>query len=201
MLRMNLLHRLRGGMETERLLLRHWKHGDFAAYTPIVSDPEVMVPAGCKPAGDLEEAAAMFRRDCRNELCYAIVRKEDGQVVGRIKYQSDLRRFHVNSLSVGYELRRDCWGRGYMTEALEAMVVHAFVKRKVDVLAVSHYADNFRSRRVIEKCGFKWEGVVPWASKRFDGKICDDVCYSILRADYFAGRGRTLPGGGPDQCA
>lgn len=198
---MNLLHKLWGCMETERLLLRHWKRGDFPAYTAIVMDPEVMVPAGCRPAADLEEAAALFRRDSRNELCYAIVLKAGGQVVGRIKYQSDLRRFHVNSLSIGYELRRDCWGRGYMTEALGAMVADAFVKRKVDVLAVSHYADNFRSRRVIEKCGFKWEGTVPWACKRYDGKICDDVCYSILRADYFAGRGGVLPGGGPGQCA
>ena len=74
-----------------------------------------------------------------------------------------------------------------MTEALAAMVTCAFEKKKVDVLAVSHYSDNERSRRVIEKCGFRLEGVVPWACKRFDGKICDDVCYSILREDYING--------------
>ena len=175
-------------METERLLLRHWKREDFEAYLGVVSDPEVMTPAGCQAARALEEAAAMFRRDCRNEMCYAIVLKEAGQAVGRIKYQSDLRRFHVNSLSLGYELRRDCWGRGYMTEALGAMVANAFEKRKVDVVAVSHFSDNARSRRVIEKCGFRLEGTVPWALRRFDGKICDDVCYSILREDYFAAR-------------
>ena len=183
---MKLFGRLRGGIETQRLLLRRWEHKDFQAYVMIVSDPEVMAPAGCQPAGTLDAAAALFARDLRNDLCYAIVLRENDEVIGRIKFQSDLRRFHVNSLSIGYELRRDKWGRGYMTEALAAMVTCAFEKKKVDVLAVSHYSDNERSRRVIEKCGFRLEGVVPWACKRFDGKICDDVCYSILREDYFA---------------
>ena len=184
---MKLFGRLRGGIETQRLLLRRWEHKDFQAYVMIVSDPEVMAPAGCQPAGTLDAAAALFARDLRNDLCYAIVLRENDEVIGRIKFQSDLRRFHVNSLSIGYELRRDKWGRGYMTEALAAMVTCAFEKKKVDVLAVSPYSDNERSRRVIEKCGFRLEGVVPWACKRFDGKICDDVCYSILREDYING--------------
>lgn len=191
---MKLFERLRGGIETQRLLLRRWVHRDFGEYVQLVSDPQVMVPAGCQPAATLEAASAMFARDLRNDLCYAIVLKGSGAVIGRIKFQSDLRRFHVNSLSVGYELRRDCWGRGYMTEALAAMVTCAFEKKKVDVLAVSHYADNERSRRVIEKCGFKLEGVVPWACKRFDGKICDDVCYSILREDYINGLEANIQG-------
>lgn len=184
---MKLFQRLRGGVETQRLLLRRWEHKDFRAYVPIVSDPEVMVPAGCQPANSMEAASAMFSRDMRNDLCYAVVLRETGEVIGRFKFQSDLRRFHVNSLSVGYELRRDQWGRGYMTEALAAMITYAFEKKKVDVLAVSHYADNERSKRVIEKCGFRFEGIVPWACKRFDGRICDDVCYSILRVDYING--------------
>lgn len=184
---MKLFQRLRGSIETQRLLLRRWEHKDFQAYVQIVSDPEVMVPAGCQPAGTLEAASAMFARDLRNDLCYAIVLKDAGEVIGRFKFQSDLRRFHVNSLSVGYEMCRGYWGMGYMTEALAAMITYAFEKKKVDVLAVSHYSDNERSRRVIEKCGFKLEGVVPWASRRFDGRICDDVCYSILREDYING--------------
>ncbi|MDE6838830.1 MAG: GNAT family N-acetyltransferase [Acutalibacter sp.] len=185
---MRLFRWMRGELETPRLILRRWKRQDFDAYVSIVSDPQVMIPAGCRPAETLQAAAAAFSRDLHNEDCFAIAVKATGEVVGRIKYQSDLRRFQVNSLSVGYELRRDCWGRGYMPEALRAMVTHAFEQKKVDVMAISHYAGNFRSQRVIEKCGFKLEGVVPWACRRCDGQICDDVCYSILRADYFAER-------------
>lgn len=183
---MKIFHWPRSSMETPRLLLRRWERRDFASFIPIISDPQVMIPAGCSPAENLQAAADAFARDLRNDDCYAIVLRATGEVIGRIKYQTDLRRFHVNSISVGYELRRDQWGQGYMTEALGAMVSNAFEKKKVDVVAVSHYAENLRSQRVIEKCGFRLEGVVPWASKRCDGKICDDVCYSILREDYFS---------------
>ena len=184
-----LLSRLKGEIMTQQLLLRNWERRDFPAYVSIVSDPKVMLPAGCEPAGDVNAAAAMFRRDLHNSDCYAIVLRETSEVIGRMKYQADLRRFHVNSLSVGYELRRDCWGRGYMTEALEAMVQNAFERRKVDVIGISHYSDNRRSQRVIEKCGFKLEGIVRWACMRCDGKICDDVCYYMLREDYISKQG------------
>ena len=43
---MKLLQRLRGEMETARLLLRRWKRDDFQEYVQLMSDPEVMLPAG-----------------------------------------------------------------------------------------------------------------------------------------------------------
>ncbi len=79
-----------------------------------------------------------------------------------------------------------------MTEAVRAVMDYVFQVMKVRLLTINHYTINARSRRVIEKCGFKPEGVVPWACKRFDGKICDDVCYSILREDYINGLGTNL---------
>ena len=39
---------------------------------------------------------------------------------------------------------------------------------------------------MIEKCGFHYEGTLSQAFQRFDGKVFDDVCYSILREDYFS---------------
>ena len=56
----------------------------------------------------------------------------------------------------------------------------------MDVLAIGHFKENSRSRRVIEKCGFHYEGTLSQAFQRFDGKVFDDVCYSILREDYFS---------------
>lgn len=168
------------------MLLRRWKHEDFKEYVKIVSDPEVMLPAGAEPADTLEKAMTAFHRDQRNGGCFAIVCKSTNEVIGRIKFQSDLRRFHVKSLSLGYELRQDCWGNGYMPEALRAMIARAFEREKVDVLGISHFSDNARSRRVIEKCGFRYEGTIHHAVRRRDGKIMDDVCYCILKEDYLA---------------
>ena len=63
---MKLLQRLRGEMETARLLLRRWKRDDFQEYVQLMSDPEVMLPAGAEPASTLEKAMTAFHRDQRN---------------------------------------------------------------------------------------------------------------------------------------
>lgn len=183
---MKILHRLRGEMETPRLLLRRWKPLDFQAFLRFAGDPEVMLPAGSRPAQGLQEAEIQFHRALRDEGCYAMVLKGTGEPIGKIKFQEDLRRFRVNSLSIGYELARAYWGRGLMAEALSAMVKEAFRRRGVEVLAISHFAQNQRSRRVIEKCGFRYEGTILRGFRRFDGQVFDDVCYSITREEYFA---------------
>lgn len=173
-------------METPRLLLRRWKPLDFQAFLHFAGDPEVMLPAGSRPAQGLQEAEIQFHRALRDEGCYAMVLKGTGEPIGKIKFQEDLRRFRVNSLSIGYELARAYWGRGLMAEALSAMVEEAFRRRGVEVLSISHFAQNQRSRRVIEKCGFRYEGTILRGFRRFDGQVFDDVCYSITREEYFA---------------
>lgn len=183
---MGLLGRLRGEMETPRLVLRRWRVSDFEDFLSFAADPKVMLASGAQPARNPEEGESFFRRAMWDNGCYAIVLKQTGHAVGKIKFQKDIRRYKINSLSIGYELARDHWGKGYMPEALRAMIVCAFERKKVDVLAIGHFAGNDRSRRVIEKCGFQYEGTILRAYQRFDGKVFDDVCYSILREDYFA---------------
>ncbi|MCH5352746.1 MAG: GNAT family N-acetyltransferase [Acutalibacter sp.] len=181
---MDLLQRLRGDMETQRLRLRRWKQRDFKEYISFMSDPEVMIPAGARVLDTLDKAMPVFHHDIRDDGCFAMERKDAGEVIGRIKFQTDMRRYDVPSLSVGYELRRDCWGNGYMQEALCAMILRAFEKEKVDVIGISHDSENHRSRRVIEKCGFQYEGTVHHARRRADGKIVDDLYYYLLREDF-----------------
>lgn len=183
---MNLVQMLKGEMETERLLLRHWRREELAAFSRFYRDPLVMNPAGVKQADSTFEAEKAFRTALRSEDVFAIVLKTTGEPIGQIKFQFDQYRPRVNSLSIGYELRRDMWGRGYMTEALRAMVACGFERRRADVLTVSHFVGNDRSRRVIEKCGFRCDGTLRRAYRRFDGAVLDHVCYSMLREEYLA---------------
>ena len=183
---MNLLHRIRGDMETPRLLLRHWNPMDLEDFLSFAADPEVMLASGATPAVTPAQGETAFRRALWDSGCYAIVLKETGRAIGKIKFQKDIRRFQVNALSIGYELAKPYWGNGYMPEALRAMIQCAFERKNLDVLAIGHFAGNDRSRRVIEKCGFQYEGTIRRAFQRSDGQICDDVCYSILKEEYFA---------------
>lgn len=71
-----------------------------------------------------------------------------------------------------------------MTEAVSCLIDYSFKEMQLAVLSVYHYPFNIRSKRVIEKCGFVYEGVLRGASRIFNGEIYDDMCYSILKEEY-----------------
>ena len=62
------------------------------------------------------------------------------------------------------------------------MVRCAFERKHVDVLAIGHFQGNHRSRRVIEKCGFQYEGTIRQGFRRYDGQVFDDATPSSKRS-------------------
>lgn len=174
-------------IETERLILRRWTTRDMQGFLRFAADPEVMITAGSAPVLTEEQARGELRRAVDDPYVLAITKKDTGEILGKIKFQGDFRRYKVNSVSIGYELAKVYWGNGYMPEALRAMVRHAFEVLDVDVVGISHFVGNERSRRVIEKAGFFFEGVIPCAFRRADGVLMDDMSYSILRSEYESG--------------
>lgn len=171
-------------IKTERLLIRSWEEKDRKDFEAIYGDPEVMELSGGKPHTTQEEFDKTFSRLLKNINCYAIVLKEEDKVIGTINYQEDFRRYKINSISIGYEMARAYWGKGYMTEALKAMIRNAFDVRGVDIIGIAHFTVNTGSRRVIEKCGFHHEGTLPMAFKRYDGVVFDDESYSMTKEYY-----------------
>ena len=59
---------------------------------------------------------------------------------------------------VGYWIGRPHWGKGYATEAVQAIVDLAFGRLGVDAVAATARVTNGSSRRVLEKCGFQFAG-------------------------------------------
>jgi RimJ/RimL family protein N-acetyltransferase len=60
---------------------------------------------------------------------------------------------------IGYWIGVPFWGSGYATEAARSLIDHAFGGLGYEVLTASARVNNPASRRVLEKCGFKWTGV------------------------------------------
>jgi RimJ/RimL family protein N-acetyltransferase len=60
---------------------------------------------------------------------------------------------------LGYWLGVPYWNRGYATEAVRAVIDHAFGDLEHDALQAGARVSNPASRRVLEKCGFQWTGV------------------------------------------
>ena len=154
---------------TPRLRLRRFSMQDMSGFLLFAADADTMLRAGSKPVSTPAEAESELRRAADDPYAFAITLRETGEVMGKIKYQ------------------RDYCHNGYMTEALRAMVQNAFEVMNVEVVAISHFVGNEPSRKVIERAGFIFEGVMPCGFKRFDGEIFDNVCYSILRSEYDTG--------------
>lgn len=174
----------RNVMETPRLYLRRWAKDDFGDFKELMMNPEVSNPAGMNPIDTELKARELFERSLPEDGTFAVVLKETEKVIGQIKFQDDFRRYKVNSISIGYELNQAYWGQGYMPEALAVMVKYAFEIKTVDIISIGHFTINSRSRRVIEKVGFKHEGTMRMGFKRYDGIALDDELYSMTKAEY-----------------
>lgn len=68
---------------------------------------------------------------------------------------------------IGYNLVRDCWGKGYATEAAKRIVEFAKRELKVKQLFAIHAVDNEASGKVIEKTGFIYQNEGTYSS--YDG--------------------------------
>lgn len=176
---------------TERLILRPWRIEDASDLYEYACDPEVGRNAGWKPHESLEESISITDSFIHGEdIIFAIaLPSENGKVIGSIGLHMDDSR-HLKSsrsLMLGYVLSRKYWGRGCMTEGTRAALKYAFTLPGVSMVTVRHYPHNVRSRRVIEKLGFTYEGTLRQASELYDGTVYDTCVYSMLKTEFMSG--------------
>jgi RimJ/RimL family protein N-acetyltransferase len=90
---------------------------------------------------------------------------------------------------IGYILGREHWGQGYMAEALPALVAHAFGALDLNRLEADIDPRNTASARVLERLGFRREGLLRerWI---VNGEKSDSAIYGLLRTDFPLSPGR-----------
>jgi len=147
-------------LETPRLILRPWNYDDLDDFFEYASVPGVGECAGWHHHQSKEETMAVLTRFVEGKKTFALVYKENGKVIGSLgvefyALEEKLSEFFdYKGRSIGYVLSKDYWGKGLMTEAVRALIDYLFSAWDYDFLLCSHYADNIRSHRVQEKCGF-----------------------------------------------
>ena len=117
-------------------------------------------------------------------MTWAIVEKDTGTIVGSIGFEDDKYRPNISSKEMGYSLAKSRWGKGYMTEAAKRLVRYAFDELNLDVLMIRTSETNIRSQRVIDKCGFRYEGTLRRAYRTYDNYLREVRCYSMLKEEY-----------------
>lgn len=103
----------------------------------------------------------------------------DGDYIGEIQY---FKGFDYQSgYEVGYEIFDPKFaGNGYMTEALSLFCAYMFAVKPINRIQVNIMSDNIPSIRVVEKCGFTYDGTMRQATFH-NGKYHDLKLFSILR--------------------
>ena len=147
-------------LETARLLLRPFTEADAADLYEYARDPRVGLPAGWPPHGSVEESLKIIRTVFAAPHTFALTDRSSGKVIGSAGFTGRSRpELPAPNDELGYALSAAFWGRGLMPEAAAELLRYAFEELGLAAVWCSHYADNPRSRRVIEKSGFVfWRG-------------------------------------------
>ena len=142
-------------LRTGRLVLRRYRPEDAAAlYRNLGSDPAMYQYSGWNPYATLEmaqETVNRFIESYRDEHTYSWVIDVDDVIFGTIgayDYEDD-------RIEVGFSIIRACWGRGYATEALKAVLEYLKENEGISCVTAWCAAENVGSRRVLEKSGMK----------------------------------------------
>lgn len=179
-------------LETADLTLRKPLLRDAKDIYAYASDPEVSRYVLWEPHRRLAETRSFIRylRSLSRAGCptsWAVMLKQTGKVIGTIGFiwYSDVNR----SAELGYSFSREYWNRGYASQALQAVVGAAFRSLPLNRLEAQHDLRNPASGRVMEKCGFRREGVLRERILN-KGEFVDVALCAILRSDWETAQSR-----------
>lgn len=170
---------------TERLILRHIKNSDAEDIYEYSKNPDVGPNAGWEPHKSIEETKELMKTIFLGQnSIFGIINKENNKLIGTVGLINDPKRENPRALMLGYAMSKDYWGKGIMSEASKAVIDYGFDQLNIAMVTCCCYTFNKRSRRVIEKCGFKYEGIIRGAEMRYDGKILDFESFSLTSDEW-----------------
>ena len=189
------LRRRKPQVETERLTLRLPLHSDFRDWASLRAESrDFLTP--WEPAWSAEH---LGRKAFANRVYWAaraeaagtalpffLIERVTGRVLGAITLDN-IRRGPAQAGTLGYWIGARYARQGFMREAIAAVVDHAFGPMDLSRIEAACLPENAASRGVLEKSGFKYEGVAQ-SYLQINGRWRNHVLYANLRPDR---RGRT----------
>ncbi len=185
-------------IETERLLLRLPQHADYRAWSELRrASADFLTPWEPVWASD-----HLTRRAFTNRVSWAarctrsdtalplfLIRRDDSALLGAITLDN-IRRGPAQAGTLGYWIGAAFARQGFMREAITAVVHHAFTEMDLSRIEAATLPENTASRGLLERAGFKYEGVAQ-SYLQINGRWRNHVLYASLRHDR---RGRTDAG-------
>lgn len=173
-------------LDTPRLILREATPSDRDGLFALYADEEVMRYLPLDPFESVEEAddeMGWHRRIFKEQtgLRWMIEERTTGAFVGTCGFLG-IERQH-NRMEIGYDLAREHWGKGYMPEAVRAVLDFGFGPLAANKIEARIDPDNAASIRLMDKLGFVREGLLRQHELE-KGHYVDLAAYSILKSEY-----------------
>ena len=182
-------------VDTDRLVLRPPQHGDYRAWSALRRDSAAFL----QPWEPTWANDHLSRKSFTNRVYWAqrsitggtavplfLIRKSDDMLLGAITLDN-IRRGPAQAGTTGYWIGEPFARAGYMREAIGAVIQYAFQTLDLSRIEAGCLPENTPSRRLLENCGYKYEGVAQ-SYLQIAGRWRNHVLYANLRHDR---RGKT----------
>ena len=169
-------------INTKKLTLRRIESADAEMmFQNWVTDSEVTRYLRFQPHKDIEETREIIQiwlEDYKKENTYLWgICLRNGELIGTIGMfinETDLKA------DIGYCIGRNWWGKGYVSEALKAVIDYMFTNTDIERIEAYHAAENPASGKVMEKAGMAHEGFAKHKYRNHNG-FHDSNQYGIIR--------------------
>lgn len=177
-------------IKTDRLILRAWQETDVDDFYEYASVEGVGEMAGWKHHDSIDISKNILQSFISEKNVFAIIYKENNKVIGSLGLHKswaneDNSYADIKVKEMGYVLSKEYWGMGLIPEAALAVIRFCFNKCELDALTIGHFSTNNQSKRVIEKCGFKFVKQSEYYANQLQTTY-EDMKYILLKKDYLS---------------
>ena len=177
-------------VETERMTLRAPLHSDYRQWAALRRESADFL----KPWEPTWSPDHLTRKSFTNRVYWAqrsinngsavplfLIRRDDHALLGAITLDN-IRRGPAQAGTTGYWIGQSFARQGYMREAIKALVHYAFTALDLSRIEAGCLPENAPSRRLLENCGYKYEGVAQ-SYLQIGGRWRTHVLYANLHGD------------------
>jgi ribosomal-protein-alanine N-acetyltransferase len=174
-------------LQTERLVLREFTAEDWQALFAYQNDPRYLRFYDRESVTERQSQALTYQfilwqgEQPRSKAQLAIVLTATGEVIGNVGVRRETAEEPVADM--GFELSPEHWGRGYASEAAQAMVDWGFGDWGLERIHAHCVSDNVASARVLERVGMRLEARLR-DHQFFKDRFWDLSLYGMLRGDW-----------------
>jgi [ribosomal protein S5]-alanine N-acetyltransferase len=174
-------------IQTPRLTLRPYKLDDIDAFSELNSDPRLLTYELHEPYDfDQSKEVLLYWIDAYQKTDgafgffeMAVMLTDTVQLIGLVTFT--FRDINQKILELGFRVMYDFQNKGYGTEALEAVIHHAFTQHPIRKIYCCSDAENKSAIHVFEKLKMEKEATLKMHTLMPNGAYIDEVVYAIFR--------------------